>query len=113
MVLVDSAVGCACENITVLYDVDAQITSEEDSMATDEIIIRLFCMVDDQLGSVNKREDAHLYTSEIVTIGLLFALKGGRFRAFYRWLNKNYGAYFPKLPERSRLARRRYGASGR
>jgi hypothetical protein len=74
-------------------------------MPTDEIIIRLFCMVDDELGSVNKRSDAHLYTSEIVTIGLLFSLKGGCFRAFYRWLNKNYGAYFPKLPERSRLAR--------
>ena len=74
-------------------------------MPTDEIIIRLFCMVDDELGTVNKREDAHLYTSEIVTIGLLFALKGGRFRAFYRWLNKNYRAYFPFLPERSRLAR--------
>ena len=70
-------------------------------MPTDEIIIRLFCMVDDQLGSVNKRSDAHLYTSEIVTIGLLFSLKGGRFRAFYRWLNANYRAFFPTLPERS------------
>jgi hypothetical protein len=28
-------------------------------MPTDEIIIRLFCMVDDQLGRVNKRSDAH------------------------------------------------------
>jgi hypothetical protein len=74
-------------------------------MPTDEIIIRLFCMVDDELGAVNKRSDAHLYVSEIVTIGLLFSLKGGRFRAFYRWLNKNYRAYFPKLPERSRLGR--------
>ena len=55
-------------------------------MPTDELIIRLFCMVDDQLGTVNKRSDAHLYPSEIVTIGLLFSLKGGRFRAFYRWL---------------------------
>jgi hypothetical protein len=74
-------------------------------MPTDEIIIRLFCMVDDQLGDVNKRSDAHLYASEIVTIGLLSALKGGRFRAFYRWLDKNYRALFPKLPERSRLVR--------
>src|SRR6185436_16096749 len=80
-------------------------TSKEDGMPTDEIIIRLFCIVDDRLGTVNKREDAHLYTSEIVTIGLLFALKGGRFRAFYRWLTKNYRAYFPFLPERSRLTR--------
>ena len=45
-------------------------------MPTDEIIIRLFCMVDDQLGRVNKRSDVHLYPSEIVTIGLLFNLSG-------------------------------------
>ena len=74
-------------------------------MPTDEIIIRLFCMVDDELGVVNKRSDAYLYPSEIVTIGLLFALKGGRFRAFYRWLNANYRDWFPTLPERSRLQR--------
>lgn len=74
-------------------------------MPTDEIIIRLFCIVDDQLGYVNKRSDAHLYASEIVTIGLLFSLKGGRFRAFYRWLNANYRGFFPKLPERTRLQR--------
>jgi hypothetical protein len=49
-------------------------------MPTDEIII-LFCMVDDQLGHVNKRSDAHLYASEIIAIGLLFSLKGGRFRS--------------------------------
>ena len=60
----------------------AHNTSQEDGMPTDEIIIRLFCMVDDQFGSVNKRSDALLYPSEIVTIGLLFSLKGGRFRAF-------------------------------
>jgi hypothetical protein len=29
-------------------------------MPADELIIRLFCMVDDQLGIVNKRSDAHL-----------------------------------------------------
>src|SRR5919109_3320236 len=74
-------------------------------MPTDEIIIRLLCMVDDELSLVNKRSDAHLYASEIVTIGLLFSLKGGRFRAFYRWLAANYRAFFPKLPERTRLQR--------
>ena len=74
-------------------------------MPTDEIIIRLFCMVDDQLGPVNKRLDAHLCPSEIVTIGLLFALKGGHFRAFESWFNKNYCAWFPHLPERTRLQR--------
>ncbi len=74
-------------------------------MPTDEIIIRLFCMVDHELGLVNKRSDAHLYSSEIVTIGLLFALKGGRFRGFYRSLAANYRTWFPKLPERPRLQR--------
>ena len=74
-------------------------------MPTDEIIIRVFCIVDDELQPVKKRPDAHLYASEIVTIGLLFTLKGGRFRAFYRWLDANYRAWFPKLPERSRLQR--------
>ena len=58
-------------------------------MATDEIIIRLFCMVDDRLLKVNKHPDALLYPSEIVTIGLLFSLRGGKWRVFYRWLVAN------------------------
>ena len=74
-------------------------------MPTDEIIIRLFCRVDDRIDAVNKRSDALLYPSEIVTIGLLFSLKGGRFRAFYRWLDANYRECFPALPERTRLQR--------
>ncbi len=74
-------------------------------MSTEDLIIRLFLIVDDKLGHVNKRSDAHLYPSEIVTIGLLFALKGGRFSPFYRWLSANYHAWFPKLPEHSRLTR--------
>lgn len=32
-------------------------------MRTEEIIIRLFCMVDDKLAHVNKRSNAHLYRS--------------------------------------------------
>jgi hypothetical protein len=74
-------------------------------MSTEDIIIRLFCIVDDRLPHVNKRSDAHLYASEIVTIGLLFSLKGGKFRPFYRWLSANYDFLFPKLPERIRLQR--------
>ena len=74
-------------------------------MATDEIIIRLFCMVDDRLLKVNKHPDALLYPSEIVTIGLLFSLRGGKWRAFYRWLVANYGYFFPRIPEQSRLFR--------
>lgn len=74
-------------------------------MPTDEIIIRLFLIVDERLGNIKKRSDAKLYASEIVTIGLVFALRGGRYRAFYRWLAANYGAWFPDLPDFTRLHR--------
>jgi hypothetical protein len=74
-------------------------------MPTDEIIIRLFLIVDEHLPNIKKRSDAHLYASEVVTIGLLFSLKGGRYRAFYRWLDANYRSWFLKLPEQSRLHR--------
>jgi hypothetical protein len=57
-------------------------TTKEDSMSTEDIIIRLFLIVDDRIGPVKKRDDAKLYPSEIVTIGLLFALKGGKFSPF-------------------------------
>ena len=74
-------------------------------MRTEEIIIRLFCMVDDKLAHVNKRSNAHLYPSEIVTIGILFTLKGVHYRAFYRWLKGDWLHLFPNLPECSRLLR--------
>src|SRR5690349_5568646 len=74
-------------------------------MRTEEIITRLFCMVDDKLCYVNKRKDAQLYPSEIITIGLLFSLKGVHFRAFYRWLKGDWLHLFPNLPERTRLLR--------
>jgi hypothetical protein len=45
-------------------------------MPTDEIVICLFCMGDHHVGTANKRSDAYLYASEVVTIGLLFSLSG-------------------------------------
>ncbi len=74
-------------------------------MTTEDFIIELFCWVDDQMGIVPKHPQARLYPSELVTIGLLFALKGGYFRAFYRWLVRDFGEVFGGLPERSRLQR--------
>ncbi len=74
-------------------------------MRTEDIIIRLFCMVDDKLAKVNKRSNAHVYPSEIVTIGILFTLKGVHYRAFYRWLKGEWLHLFPQLPECSRLLR--------
>jgi hypothetical protein len=63
------------------------------------------CKVDDKLGSVNRPPLAKLHQSCIVTIGLLFALKGGHFRAFYRWLSGDWRSLFPNLPDRTRLLR--------
>ena len=37
--------------------------------------------------------------------GVLYALKGGSKRAFYRWLRRDWLAFFPRLPERTRLFR--------
>jgi hypothetical protein len=75
------------------------------TVTTEEFIITLFCQVDDRMGKVPKHAQAKLYPSEVVTIGLLFALKGGSFRAFYRWLARDYNALFGGLLERSRLQR--------
>jgi len=65
----------------------------------------LFIKVDDALRDVPKHPLAALYPSEIVTIGLLFALKGVGNRAFYRWLVRDYRPLFPQVPERTRLFR--------
>ena len=74
-------------------------------MTTEDFIINLFCQVDDQMGDVSKHSQARLWPSELVTIGLLFALKGGYFRAFYRWLKRDWRHLFPNLPCRTRLFR--------
>jgi hypothetical protein len=74
-------------------------------MTTEDIIIQLFCAIDDQMKDLAKHPQAHLYPSEVVCLGVLFALKGGRFRPFYRWLKRDYPHLFPHLPERSRLLR--------
>ena len=74
-------------------------------MSTDDIIIGLYVRVDTVMAAVPKHPQAELYPSELVTIGLLFALKGDGPRRFYRWLSANYRSWFPRLPERTRLFR--------
>jgi hypothetical protein len=74
-------------------------------MTTEDIIIHIFCLVDDLMPEIEKHPQAKLYPSELVTIGILFALKGGHFRAFYRWLRRDYDALFGGLPDRTRLLR--------
>ena len=56
-------------------------------MTTEDFITELFCKVDDQLNDPPKHTQALLYPSEVVTIGLLYAIKGVSTRAFYRWLS--------------------------
>ncbi len=72
---------------------------------TIEFITALFCQVDDHLAGLPKHPEAHLWPSEVVTLGLLHVLKGVGNRPFYRWLTRDYRALFPHLPERTRLFR--------
>ena len=68
-----------------------------------DFITELFCCVDDKLsqhGKNHKHSQAKLYPSEVVTIAMLFALKGVGNRASYRWIANNFKSLFPKLPER-------------
>src|SRR5207253_11022323 len=74
-------------------------------MITVDFITALFYEVDEQLGAIPKHPHATLWPSEVVTLGLLHALKGVGNRAFYRWMTKDYRALFPRLPERTRLFR--------
>ena len=63
-------------------------------MTTEDIIIQIFCLVDDQMQEIKKHPQAKLYPSELVIISILFSLKSGFFRPFYRWLNRDYGDLF-------------------
>lgn len=74
-------------------------------MTTEDFIIGLFCRIDDQMKNVPKHPQANLYPSEIVTLAVLFAIKGVGDRAFYRWIARDWRSLFPKLPERTRLFR--------
>src|SRR2546422_7790665 len=71
-------------------------------MITVEFITALFYEVDEQLRAIPKHPEARLWPSEVVTLGLLHALKGVGNRAFYRWLTRDYRPLFPHLPERTR-----------
>ena len=53
-------------------------------MTTVDFIAALFYEVDEQLHAIPKHPEARLWPSEVVTLGLLQAFKGGGNRAFYR-----------------------------
>jgi hypothetical protein len=74
-------------------------------MTIEDLIIELFCRVDDQMPDAPKHPQASPYPGEVVTLALLFALKGVGNRAFYRWIKRDFRHLFPKPPERTRLFR--------
>ena len=74
-------------------------------MTTPDFISALFYAVDQERLDVPKHPDATLSPSAVATLALLYAIKGGGTRAFYRWLTRDSMALFPQGPERTRLAR--------
>ena len=67
----------------------------------EDIIIGIYCAISDTLGDKDyKHPQSHLYLSEIVLCGVLWALRGGGFLGFYRWLARRH---WVAAPERSRL----------
>jgi hypothetical protein len=67
-------------------------------MTTTDFIIALFCQGEDHMPGIPKHPHATLWPSEVVTLGLLHALKGVRNRAFYRWLTNDSRALFRAYP---------------
>jgi hypothetical protein len=74
-------------------------------LTQEEFIVHLFCCVDNAMTDVEKDPRSHLGPSELVTVGLLFVLRGQSQRHFYLWLKNSFVHLFPRLPERSRLFR--------
>ncbi len=71
-----------------------------------DFIAELFCQIDDALPDIARHSQAILSLSELVTIGVLRAMKDVSQLAFCHWLRDNYGRPFPNLPRRTRLNRR-------
>src|SRR2546428_8452683 len=74
-------------------------------MTTEDFISEVFYRVDEAMKAEPKHPQASLWPSEVVTRGVLFALKGVGNRAFYRWVSRDWRGLFPTLPERTRLFR--------
>ena len=46
-------------------------------MPADDMIIGVFCIIDEALADAKKHSQAKLYPSEVVTLMILFAANGG------------------------------------
>jgi hypothetical protein len=72
---------------------------------TEDFICQLFYRVDLALCGEGKHPQASLWPGEVVTLAILYALKGVGERAFYRWAQRDLRPLFPGLPHRTRLFR--------
>ena len=79
----------SCISSTLVRSVNPLPCTEE-PMTTLSFITALFCQVDGHLPGIPKHPHATLWPSEIVTPGILHALKGVGNHAFYRWLTRDY-----------------------
>src|SRR6266571_8697629 len=83
----------------------ATLPATEEPMTRVDFITAFFCQVADHLPGIPTHPEAHLWPSEVVTLGLLHARKGVGNRLFSHWLTRDYRPLFPRLPERTRLFR--------
>jgi hypothetical protein len=74
-------------------------------MATEDISIQIFCLVDDRMKDMLKHSHAKAAPCELVTIGILFALKGRYFRACYCWPCCDHTTLIVGLAKRTRMPR--------
>ena len=74
-------------------------------LCTADFVAELFYRVDAALAGVPKHPQAKLWPGEVVTLAILYALKGRGERAFYRWADRDLRPMFPGLPDRTRLFR--------
>lgn len=74
-------------------------------MVMEDLITALYCRIDDAMKDIPPHPQAKLHPGEIVTLAVLFSIKGESQRAFYRWLSGNWRHLFPRLPDRTRLFR--------
>jgi len=73
-------------------------TKETKAVTQEQFIIELFCRIDDMLPKTPEHHQAKLSKGELVTLGMLLALKGTSQHAFYRWLKENWIALFSLCP---------------
>ena len=84
---------------------DWRLSEPHPLYCTEDFITELFCRVDAAMAGVDRHPQAKLWPGEVVTLALLYALKGRGERAFYRWADRDLRPLFPRLPDRTRLFR--------